>query len=136
MAKSLFDHRGGVEDIRLEDKAKAQDKKNSEAKAKDNPFEDKPSRGQGQECSRPRTTDTGASVLQKNQAISKTKQRSSKKFLLVLELRSRSLYVQAYADDLTVLVSGADILWILGMQWRRGPKMGPGQLNYDGFPVL
>ena len=55
--------RGGVEDIRLE--AKAKNTKKSEAK--DSPSEDRPSRGQGQECSRPRprTKDTGASVFQK-----------------------------------------------------------------------
>ena len=55
--------RGGVEDTRLE--AKAKDTKKSEAK--DTPSEDRPSRGQGQECSmpKPRTKDTGASVLQK-----------------------------------------------------------------------
>ena len=43
-------------------------KKKSEAKAKDSLFEDRASRSQGQECSRPRprTKDTGASVLQKN----------------------------------------------------------------------
>ena len=40
-------------------------KKKSEAKAKDSPSEDRPSRGQGQECSRPRTKDTGANVLKK-----------------------------------------------------------------------
>ena len=61
--------RGGVEDTSLESK----DTKNSEAKAKDSLFEDRPSRGQGQECSRPRTKDTAASVF-------KTKKRSSKKF--------------------------------------------------------
>ena len=33
----------------------------------------------------------------------------------MLELRSRGLYVQAYADDLAVLVTGADMLWIRGM---------------------
>ena len=38
-----------------------------------------------------------------------------KKFLLVLELRSRCFYVQAYADDLAVLVTGADMLWTRGM---------------------
>ena len=43
---------GGVEDTRLE--------------AKDSPSEDRPSRGQGQECSRPRTKDTGASVKKKS----------------------------------------------------------------------
>ena len=46
------------------------------------------------------------------QAISK--KRSSKKVLLVLELRSRGLYVQ-YADDLAVSVLGADKLWIRGI---------------------
>ena len=49
--------RGGVEDTRLE----AKDTKKSEAK--DSPSEDRHSRGQGQECSRPRTKDTAASVL-------------------------------------------------------------------------
>ena len=31
---------------------------------------------------------------------------------LLLELRSRGFYVQAYADDLAILVTGADMLWI------------------------
>ena len=61
--------RGGVEDTRLE--AKAKDTKKSEAK--DSLSEDRHSRGQGQECSRPRTKDTSASALQK-------KKRSSQKF--------------------------------------------------------
>ena len=34
---------------------------------------------------------------------------------LLLALRSRGFYVQAYADDLAVLVTGADMLWIRGM---------------------
>ena len=34
---------------------------------------------------------------------------------LLLELRSRGFYVQAYADDLAILVTGADMLWIRGM---------------------
>ena len=38
-----------------------------------------------------------------------------KKNLLALELRSRGFYVQAYADDLAVLVTCADMLWIRGM---------------------
>ena len=52
-------NRGGVEDTRLE------------AKAKDSLSEDRTSRGQGQECSRPRprTKDTGASVLQKKKVF-------------------------------------------------------------------
>ena len=33
----------------------------------------------------------------------------------MLELRSRGFYVQAYADDLTVLVTGDNMLWIRGM---------------------
>ena len=33
---------------------------------------------------------------------------------LLLELCSRGFYVQAYADDLAVLVTGADMLWIRG----------------------
>ena len=55
--------RGGVEDTRLE----AKDTKKSEAKAKtkDSLSEDRQSRDQGQECSRPRTEDTNASVLKK-----------------------------------------------------------------------
>ena len=50
---------------------------------------------------------------EKNGTISK--KRSSKKFLLVLKLRSRGFYVQAYPDDLAVLVTGADMLWIREM---------------------
>ena len=33
----------------------------------------------------------------------------------MLELRNNGFYVQAYADDLAVLVTGADMLWIRGM---------------------
>ena len=60
--------RDGVEDTRLEAKAKAKDTKKSEAKAKanDSLFEDRPSRGQGQ------VPNTAAGALQKK--------RSSKKF--------------------------------------------------------
>ena len=43
------------------------------------------------------------------------KKSSSKKFLLVLELRSRGFYAQAYTGDLAVLVTGTDMLWIRGM---------------------
>ena len=64
----VFRHkiRGGVENTRLEAEAK-DTKKNPRPRAKDSLSEDRPSRGQGQECSRPRprTKDTGASVLQK-----------------------------------------------------------------------
>ena len=71
--------RGGVEDIRLEAKAKDTKKK---SEAKDSLSEDRHSRGQGQECSRPRTKDTNASVLQQ-------KKRSSKSFQAIS-------YSQAY----------------------------------------
>ena len=37
---------------------------------------------------------------------------------LLLELRSRGFYVQAYADDLAILVTGADMLWIRGMSQK------------------
>ena len=33
-------------------------------------------------------------------------------------LRSRGYCVQAYADDLAVLVTGADVLWIRGMAYK------------------
>ena len=54
-------NRGGVEDTRLE------------AKAKDSLSEDRHSRGQGQECSRPRprTKDSSASALQKKKGLHK-----------------------------------------------------------------
>ena len=65
--------RGGVENTRLEAKAKAiyTKKIRGQAEAKDSPSEDRPTRGQGQECSRPRprTKDTRASV----QVFSKNK---------------------------------------------------------------
>ena len=78
--------RDGVEDTRLE--AKAKDTKKSEAKAKDSLSEDRHSRGQGQECSRPRTKDSSASALQKKKRSlqnffrrsPKQKKRSSQKF--------------------------------------------------------
>ena len=62
--------RSGVEDTTLEAKAK-DTKKKSEAKAKDSLSEDRLSRGQVQECSRPRpgTEDTGASVFLKKKVF-------------------------------------------------------------------
>ena len=62
-------NRGWVEDTKIE--AKAKDTKKSEAKAKDSLSEDRHSRGQGQECSRPRprTKDTSASALQKKKKV-------------------------------------------------------------------
>ena len=51
----------------LEAKAKDTKKPEVKAKAKDSFSKDRPSRGQGQECSkpRPRTKDTNANVFQK-----------------------------------------------------------------------
>ena len=34
---------------------------------------------------------------------------------MLLKLSGRSFYVQAYADDLAVLVTGADMIWIRAM---------------------
>ena len=61
--------RGGVEETKLEAKAKAR----KQSEVKDSLSEDRPSRGQGQECSRPRprTKDTAASILQKKKAFKK-----------------------------------------------------------------
>ena len=53
--------------------------KKKKTKAKDNPSDDRPSRGQGQECSRPRTKDTSASVLQKKRSSQKFFRRSPEK---------------------------------------------------------
>ena len=53
--------------------------KKSEAKAKDSLSEDRHSRGQGQECSRPRTKDTSASALQKKKRSSQKCFRRSQK---------------------------------------------------------
>ena len=64
----IIGSRGGVKDTRLEAKAKDPKKSEAKAKAKDSLSEERPSRGQGQECSRPRTKDTGASVLQKKRS--------------------------------------------------------------------
>ena len=69
--------RGEVDDTRLEAMAKNTKKSEAKAKTKISPFEDRPSRGQGQECLRPRTKDASASVLQKKKA---EKKRSSQKF--------------------------------------------------------
>ena len=72
---SKYVARQRFEDTRLEAKAKAKDTKKSEAK--DSLSEDRHSRGQGQECSRPRprTKDTKRKCSPK-----KKKKRSSQKF--------------------------------------------------------
>ena len=75
----LRHHQRWSREQRLEAKAKTQ--KKSEAKAKHSSSEDRPSRGQGQECSklRPRTKDTGASVLLKKIFFKNFFKRSPKK---------------------------------------------------------
>ena len=78
--------RGGVEGTRLRPRPRT--RKKPEAKAKDSLFEDRHSRGQGQECfrPRPRTKDTSASALQKKKGLHKNfssdlhKKTFSKKF--------------------------------------------------------
>ena len=66
-----------MEDTRLE--AKAKDTKKSKAKAKDSLSEDRHSRGQGQECSRPRTGMLEAKDQGHKRKCS-PKKRSSQKF--------------------------------------------------------
>ena len=58
------------------DKARGQGHK-KKSKAKNSPSEDRHSQGQGQECSRPRTKDTGTTVLQKKRSSKKFFRRSS-----------------------------------------------------------
>ena len=103
----------GVENTILQ--AKAKDTKKSEAK--DSPSKEKASRSLGQECStsRPRTKDTGPSVLHEKFFSGALQKKIVKNCLPVLELSSRGFFVQAYADDLAVLVTNADILRIRDM---------------------
>ena len=86
ISQTTPDHngRGVVEDTRLEAKAKTKDTKKS--KAKDSPSEDRHSRGQEQECSRPkpRTMNTRVSALRK-----KTKKRSSPNFFQATSKKKR-----------------------------------------------
>ena len=56
-------------------------KKKSEAKAKDSSIVNRPSRGQGQECSRPRTKDT-SQVFSKKKSSEKIFRRSPEKNVL------------------------------------------------------
>ena len=96
--------RGGVEDTRPEAKAK-DTKKNPRPRTalpRTDPLEAK-DQGHKRKCSL-KTFFSGD-----------LKKKSSKKCLLELELCSKDFYVQAYADDLAVLVTGADMLWIRGM---------------------
>ena len=65
----LVKNRGGVEDTRLEAKVRRAQKK---SEAKDSLSEDRPSQGQGQECSKPRTKDRAASVFRKKKGLQKS----------------------------------------------------------------
>ena len=58
----LITTKGGVENKRL---SRSRPKAQKNFEAKDCPSEDRPSLGQEQEYSRPRTKDTGASVLRR-----------------------------------------------------------------------
>ena len=62
--------------------ARGQGQGHKKIQGQESPSEDRPSRGQGQECSRPRVKDTGASVLKKKgtQAITKKKKQKKKVF--------------------------------------------------------
>ena len=77
VAGSCVETRGGVENTRLE--AEAKNTKNS--KDKDCPSEDRPSRGQRQECSWPRTKNTSANVHKKKNVLKNFFQGSQKKGL-------------------------------------------------------
>ena len=63
--------------------------KKSEAKAKDSLSEDRHSRGQGQECSRPRTKDTSASALQKKKDLHKN-------FLGDLQKKKKKIFTKIF----------------------------------------
>ena len=117
--------RGGVEDTRLE------------AKAKDSLSEDRHYRGQGQKCSRPRprTKDTSASALRKKKVFTKifqaisTKKRFPKNFssapqnfnnsknIAVLEPRtgqfSRTWGIEAKAKDFKICPRGLHLCYML-----------------------
>ena len=99
--------------------------KKSEAKAKDSFSEDRPSRGQGQECSRPRTKDTSASVSKKKvftkifQAISKKKKSSRKIFRRSPEKNAFQKFFQALHKILSIQKK------VLSSSW--------GQANFRGL---
>ena len=87
--------RDGVEDTRLEAKVNVKDTKKIRGQRQ----------GHRRKCSQKKIV--FLAILKKRS--------SKKKVLLVLKLRRRGFYIQAYADDLAVLVLGADMLWIRGM---------------------
>ena len=74
-----LNYKGGVEDPTFG--AMAKHSKKSEANAKDRLFEDRPSRGQGQECSKPRTGMIEANNNQRHKSASDLKKNSSSRKL-------------------------------------------------------
>ena len=68
-------NRGRVEDKRFEAKAKNTKK----SKTKDSSYKDRPSQGQGQDCSWSKTKDTAASVFKKKKGLKINFQAISKK---------------------------------------------------------
>ena len=68
----VFNSNAGIPEVESRTQgSRPRTQKKSEAKAKDSLSEDRHSRGQGQECSRPvpRTKDIAASVLQKKRVF-------------------------------------------------------------------
>ena len=86
--KDIIRGRGGVEDTTFE--AKAKDTKKS--KAKDQVLEDRPFRGQGQECSRPKIKDTRCQCSPKKWSkknfLAISKKRSSREKTPILRAKS------------------------------------------------
>ena len=112
--------RGGVEDTRLEAKDNAKYTKNPRPRTdipRRDPLEAK-DQGHRRKC------------FQKNFLGDLKKKGYQKKFLLVLELRSKGFYVQAHADDLTVLATGADMLWIRGMAQKAINRASEQELEF------
>ena len=71
-AESLQLQRPEVESRTQGSRPRSRPRTQKKSEAKDSLSEDRPSRGQGQECSRPRTKDTAASVLKKKKGLQKS----------------------------------------------------------------
>ena len=92
------------------------DTKKSEAKAKDSPSEDRPTRGQWQDClrPRPRTKNSGASVLQRKRSSRKIFRRSPKKILQnFFQAFSKKKLQKFFSGDLQKLRSFKIFFWHL-----------------------
>ena len=118
--------------------------KKSEAKAKNSLSEDRHSRAQGQECSRPRTKVTSASALQKKkglqkffQAISKKKKGLHKNFSGDLKKKKRSsqkLFRRSQKKDVIQKIFQA-LHKILTIQ-KIVLSSSRGQANFRGLEAL